>query len=100
MARVLIVLKGKLIGQAHLNKPALTIGCMAGNDIEIPYTGVSRLHAKILAEQGSWVIEDAGSMNGVMYQGERVKRVTLCNRACVYLAPGLALHYEVASSPL
>ena len=46
-ARVLIELDGKVVGVSTLNKPSLTIGRLAGNDVQIPSDRVSRMHAKI-----------------------------------------------------
>lgn len=56
----------------------ITIGREDGNLIQLLTGGVSRYHAKIVRlEQGSWIITDLGSTNGVkidgkLIQGERV----------------------------
>ena len=72
-ARVLIEMDGKIIGERELNKPILSIGRLSGNDVQIPSQRVSRLHAKIRWENGAWIIEDADSVNGLIYQGSRVR---------------------------
>lgn len=93
-ARVLIEIDGNVIKTVPLNKPSLAVGRLNGNDVQIPNQRVSRLHAKIVADQGVWVIEDAESVNGVVYQGKRVKRLVLNNGDRVYLAPNIVLQYE------
>src|SRR5579859_4584598 len=92
-ARVLIEVDGKVVGERALNKPTLTIGRLSGNDVQIPSQRVSRLHAKIHEENGAWVIEDAESLNGVIYRGQRVDRLTFSNGDRVYLAPTASLQF-------
>lgn len=96
VARVLIELDGKIIGECRLNKPVITIGRLAGNDVQIPNQRVSRLHAKIRASDGAWMIEDAESVNGLVHHGRRIERLALSNGDQVYVAPGIILHYETA----
>src|SRR6266571_147297 len=92
-ARVLIEIDGKVIGKRSLNKPMLTIGRLSENDIQVVSQRVSRLHARIRWENGSWVIEDAESLNGLIYQGQRVDQLTLRNGDCIRLAPTVVLQF-------
>jgi ABC-type multidrug transport system fused ATPase/permease subunit len=94
-ARVLIEVDAKVIGARELNKPLLTVGRLSGNDVQVPSQRVSRLHAKILWENGSWAIEDADSLNGLNFQGQRIERRILSPGDRVYLAPTAALQYEI-----
>lgn len=94
-ARVLIELDGKIIGERLLNKPLLTVGRLSSNDVQVPSQRVSRLHAKIRGENGSWLIEDAESANGLLYRGNRVDRLILSDGDKVYVAPTAILHYNV-----
>ncbi|HCI79940.1 MAG TPA: hypothetical protein DHW02_09625, partial [Ktedonobacter sp.] len=73
-ARIRIELDGKAIGERVLDQPTLTIGRLDDKDVQIPSKRISRLHAKIHLENGAWVIEDADSLNGITYQGQRVDR--------------------------
>jgi ATP-binding cassette, subfamily B, bacterial len=93
-ARVRIEVDGKVSGVRQLDKPLLTIGRLGGNDIQVPSQRVSRLHAKMLWENGTWLIEDANSLNGIMYRGNRVDRHVLSNGDQIVLAPGVVLYYE------
>src|SRR5712692_9818671 len=94
IARILIEVDGKIIGEHPLNKPMLTVGRLSGNDVQVPSQRVSRLHAKIRWENGVWLIEDAESVNGLMYQGSRVERLVLSDGDRVYVAPTAILHYK------
>lgn len=92
-ARIVIEVDGKVIGEYPLNKPLLTVGRLSGNDIQVPSKRVSRLHAKIRWENGKWLIEDAESLNGLIYQGKRVNRLTLSNGDRIYLAPTAVIQF-------
>ena len=92
-ARVLIEVDGKVVGERALNKPALTVGRLSSNDVQIPSQRVSRLHAKIHEENGTWVIEDAESLNGLVYRGQRVDRLILSNGDRIQVAPTAALQF-------
>ena len=96
-ARVLIEVDGKMVGERVLNKPVLTVGRLAGNDVHIPNQRVSRLHAKIRSENGLWIIEDADSVNGLVYHGNRIERIALSDGDSVYIAPTAILHYKATS---
>lgn len=93
-AHVLIEMDGKIIGERQLNKPVLTIGRLSGNDVQVPNQRVSRLHAKIKQENGMWIIEDADSVNGLVYQGNRVERHPLSDGDRIFIAPTAILHYK------
>jgi ATP-binding cassette, subfamily B, bacterial len=93
-ARLLIELDGKVVGERRLDKPLLTIGRQQGTDVCVPNQRVSRLHARIRYENNAWVIEDAESLNGIVYQGTRIERLALTNGDRIYLAPKAMLHYQ------
>ena len=96
-ARLLIEVDGKIIGERQLNKPVLTVGRLSGNDVQIPNQRVSRLHAKIRWENGAWVIEDADSVNGLIYQGHRIERHVFTNGDRIYVAPTVTILYQAKS---
>lgn len=93
-ARVRIEVDGKMVGAYQLDRPVLAIGRLGGNDVQVPSQSVSRMHAKLRWENGSWLIEDANSLNGIVYQGNRVDRHVLANGDQIFLAPKVILHYE------
>jgi ATP-binding cassette, subfamily B, bacterial len=96
-ALVVIEVDGNVVNQCVLNKPTMTIGRLSSNDITVPSQRVSRLHAKILAVNAAWVIEDAESLNGLVYQGQRIDRLILRPGDRVFLSPRVVLQYQTTS---
>ncbi len=95
-ARVFIEVDGKIVGQRLLDKPVLTVGRLSSNDVQVPSQRVSRLHAKIrwIKESGTWVIEDAESLNGLILNGQRVDQHTLHRGDRIYIAPTAVIQFE------
>jgi pSer/pThr/pTyr-binding forkhead associated (FHA) protein len=56
---------------------ATTIGRDLSNSIPLLDIASSRNHARVRFWQGSWVVEDLGSANGILHNGERVEKATL-----------------------
>lgn len=56
----------------YLDKPVLSIGRLASNDIWLADPFVSRQHCVIRNEDGQYVIEDLNSANGTYVDGERI----------------------------
>jgi pSer/pThr/pTyr-binding forkhead associated (FHA) protein len=79
MARVLLKFKEALIKEIPLDKPVITVGRKAENDIVIDNQAVSGFHAKIVAEGEDFAIEDLGSLNGTFVNGQRVTKADLDN---------------------
>jgi ABC-type multidrug transport system ATPase subunit len=100
--RVLIELDGKVVRECVLDKPTLTVGRLASNDVQVPSQRVSRLHAKIRHQKGSWVIEDADSLNGLIYKGSRIDQHVLADGDRIHIAPSVILHFKATpvSSPV
>lgn len=95
-ARVLVEVDGKVVGQRRLDKDTLTVGRLPSNDVPVPSNRVSRLHARIHwnEENGTWLIEDAESLNGLTFQGQRVDRHTLSKGDRIYVSPTAVIQYE------
>jgi pSer/pThr/pTyr-binding forkhead associated (FHA) protein len=55
-----------------LLRKEVTIGRTEGNTIRLTERNVSRRHARLLKRNGSYVIEDLGSYNGVVLNGDRI----------------------------
>ena len=54
-----------------------TIGRDSSNLIPLADPTASRNHAKVHYDEGSWVVEDLGSTNGIIFNGERVEKISL-----------------------
>src|ERR1700674_2745553 len=50
----------------------ITIGRQDGNTIRLTERNVSRRHARLVKDNGSLLIEDLGSYNGVRVNGEKI----------------------------
>lgn len=79
-----LLVDGVVAKEFPLNKPELTIGRRAGNDIRIDDVAVSGHHARILVMPNRYLegtedifIEDLGSTNGTLVNGEAVQRCRL-----------------------
>ena len=60
-----------------LEKSTVTIGRDETNDIIIDNEFISRKHVKITLKLNSFVVEDAGSANGIFVNNEKVKKAEL-----------------------
>ncbi len=76
---MLVFLGGTNVGaMVPLNVADVVIGRDVECDVILGDDGVSRRHARILAEDsGEYAVEDLGSTNGTTVNGEQVKRQTL-----------------------
>src|SRR5262245_8345687 len=72
---VLEVVWGNVPEKIHFLKPrSYTVGRARHNDVSLTEPSVSKTHARILHENGSFVIEDLGSLHGVFVNQARVQR--------------------------
>jgi pSer/pThr/pTyr-binding forkhead associated (FHA) protein len=70
---VLEVVKGNNQGQSFdVRSPQATIGRSDDNDIVLPFETVSAFHAKIVVADGTFKIQDQGSINGVLVNNQAV----------------------------
>ena len=75
----LVVTRGATAGARYaLTEAETTIGRHPDSGIFLDDVTVSRRHAKVIkGQQGQYVIEDMGSLNGTYLDGERVERAAL-----------------------
>jgi pSer/pThr/pTyr-binding forkhead associated (FHA) protein len=66
--------KGRVLQSVPLDRKTLRIGRLRENDIVIDNLSVSRHHATLHVADDAIVIEDEGSENGCLVNGERVER--------------------------
>jgi hypothetical protein len=72
----------------RLSKPVISIGRWDDNDIVIDDRWISRYHARIRHEGDEYVLEDLGSKNGTIVNGQRiVEPVTLSDGDVIQLTP-------------
>lgn len=92
--QIVIVLDGQTLGAHPLAKATVTIGRRPDNDVQIPSQLISGNHALLIQREGTWLIMDRGSRNGLTYQGTRVQNHRLANGDCLFLAPRVMLRFE------
>ncbi len=73
MAKIILTHDGTVIKEYLLDKERMTIGRKPHNDIQLDDNTVSGEHAAFLALQNIY-IEDLGSTNGTLLNGDRVKK--------------------------
>lgn len=68
-----VVFRGRVLETVSFARPALRVGRMPENDVVLDNLGVSRFHARLVREGDCVFVEDAGSENGCLVDGERVE---------------------------
>ena len=79
MAKLIVSLEGSVIREVTLDKERMTIGRKAQNDIQIENLAVSGEHACIVTILNDSFLEDLGSTNGTLVNGNAIKKHILQN---------------------
>ena len=79
MAKLIMSLDGAVIREVPLEKERFTIGRKAHNDVQIDNLAVSGEHALIVTILADSFLEDMGSTNGTLVNGNPVKKHILQN---------------------
>lgn len=74
MAKLILSLEGSVIREVPLNKERVTIGRKPQNDIQIENLAVSGEHARIMTILNDSFLEDLGSTNGTLVNGNPIKK--------------------------
>jgi diguanylate cyclase (GGDEF)-like protein len=75
VAAYLVVLQGTNVGEMHkIEGPELVIGRAASATMRLNDDGISRRHCRVLSIGGQVIIEDLGSANGTVVNGEMVQQ--------------------------
>jgi two-component system, cell cycle response regulator len=90
----LISLKGPKAGQStKLSSHRILLGRSADADILLDDEGVSRRHAQITVQDADYWIEDLGSTNGILVNGEKVKRAILSDSDRIQVGTNVLLKF-------
>ena len=79
MSKLILSLEGSVIREVPLNKERITIGRRPQNDIQIENLAVSGEHACVMTILNDSFLEDLGSTNGTLVNGNPVKKHILQN---------------------
>jgi pSer/pThr/pTyr-binding forkhead associated (FHA) protein len=77
MLKILLKLKGAELKTFEIDKPVVTIGRNKNNDVFIDNLGISKKHARIVKQQGRYVLEDLKSTNGTLLNDKKVTQALL-----------------------
>lgn len=64
---------GVIADEFSFQEGSFSIGRVEGNDIILPSSNVSRQHSRLFVRQNRCYIEDLGSSNGVIVDGQRIQ---------------------------
>jgi two-component system cell cycle response regulator len=78
VAAYIVVLQGTNVGEMHkIEGPEMVIGRAASATVRLNDDGISRRHCRVLAIGGQVIIEDLGSANGTLVNGEMIQHHAL-----------------------
>ena len=77
MLKILLKLKDKELKTLETDKAVITIGRNKNNDLHINNLGVSKKHARIVKQNGGYIIEDLKSTNGTLLNNEPIVKAKL-----------------------
>lgn len=72
--RLVFIAPAGVPGPMVIERLPLVLGRSEASDISLPFSSISREHARIFAEDDELFIEDLGSSNGVLLNGNRVRK--------------------------
>ncbi|MGE3807789.1 MAG: SpoIIE family protein phosphatase [Gemmataceae bacterium] len=99
---ILIVTKGPILGRRFpLEHDTIDVGRSTTAGVFLEAQAVSRQHARILREDGSFFVEDLGSSNGTFLNGKRIQgRLPLTEQDTLQIGPyGFVLRHSPTPSP-
>lgn len=97
MAKMVLSMDGLVLKEIELNKERITIGRRPHNDVVIDNLAVSGEHAVVVTILKDSFLEDMGSTNGTMVNGQPIKKHVLQNNDVVELGK-YKLKYVIDSS--
>lgn len=77
MAKVMLMYEAAVLKEIALQKASVSIGRAPGNDVVIDNLAVSSNHAKLVLEDGKFLVEDLNSLNGTFLNGQRIRKSAL-----------------------
>ncbi|MDA8016717.1 MAG: sigma 54-interacting transcriptional regulator [Thermoanaerobaculia bacterium] len=82
----------------HLAFGEHRVGSSGASEVHLPVSGVSRQHARLIATDGSLIVEDCGSTNGTFVDDEAVERAPIPAGATIQFGP-IRLELTVLTDP-
>ena len=98
MAKVILSLEGSVIRETNLDKERVTIGRKPQNDIQIENLAVSSEHARIITILNDSFLEDLGSTNGTLVNGNPIKKHILQHNDTIEIGKYILKYVSDASA--
>lgn len=83
MLKIVLMLKKTELKIIETEKETITIGRNNNSDIQINNLGVSKKHAAITRQNGSYFIEDLNSTNGTLLNNQKITKAVLSGKDVV-----------------
>jgi pSer/pThr/pTyr-binding forkhead associated (FHA) protein len=99
MPKLLLKFNAAVIKEIPFDKPVLTVGRKADNDIVIDNPAISGHHCKISLQGGTYMVEDLDSTNGTFVNEKRIKQSGLHDNDVVGLAKHALVFVEDKPAP-
>jgi pSer/pThr/pTyr-binding forkhead associated (FHA) protein len=77
MAKLILRYESSTLKEIPLRKPNTSVGRTPDNDVVIDNLAVSGHHAKLMVEEGHFLVEDLNSLNGTFLNNQRIRRSAL-----------------------
>src|SRR5881628_2796735 len=100
MAKLILSMDGLVLKEIPLAKERTTIGRKPHNDIQIDNLAVSGEHAVIVTILNDSFLEDLGSTNGTLVNGQQVKKHFLQSNDVVELGKYKLKYIGEAAAPV
>src|SRR5215813_3249309 len=85
--------------QVQLGRLRITIGRSPRNDLSLPDPLASAVHAEVRRDGNKYLVEDLGSANGTLYEGEPVNgQVTLRSGGRIQIGETVIIYSEESQS--
>lgn len=86
MARLVLKLDHAVLRESSISDAPVTIGRLPDNTIQVDDLSISGHHARIVREQGKYVLYDQNSTNGTYVNGQKVARAVLTDGDTIHVA--------------
>ncbi len=77
MIRIALMFKDRVLKKIETEKSEITIGRSPNVDIQIDNLAVSNQHARLIKQNGQYVVEDLNSTNGTLLNNEKISKAIL-----------------------
>jgi len=97
MAKLYLKFEQAVLKELELTQATLTIGRLPDNNVQIDNLAVSGHHARVIWDNGHYVIEDLTSTNGTYLNNQRIQRSALKDGDSVLIGKHVLTFHETAA---